>query len=134
MSAAAVTVEEYLSAFPPERRERLEEVRRLILAAVPGAEERIRYGMPAVMLGGRYAIHWAGWKTHVGLHPVPRLSPELEHELAPLRTGKDTVALPWGRELPADLVSRVAAAIVELREDAAHPLQSHPLQSHPLQS
>lgn len=118
MSVAAATVEEYLAAFPPERRERLEEVRRLILAAVPDAEERIRYGMPAVMLGGRYAIHWAGWKTHVGLHPVPRLSPELEHELVALRTGKDTVALPWSRELPADLVSRVAEAIVELRGPA----------------
>ncbi|PTL74553.1 hypothetical protein C1I63_01490 [Rathayibacter caricis DSM 15933] len=115
MSASVATVEEYLAAFPPERRARLEEVRRLLLQAVPDAEERIRYGMPAVMLGGRYAIHWAGWKTHVGLHPVPRLSPELEHELAALRTGKDTVALPWNRELPAELVSRVAEAIVELR-------------------
>ncbi|MCJ1696711.1 DUF1801 domain-containing protein [Rathayibacter caricis] len=115
MSASVATVEEYLAAFPPERRARLEEVRRLLLQAVPDAEERIRYGMPAVMLGGRYAIHWAGWKTHVGLHPVPRLSPELEHELAALRTGKDTVALPWSRELPAELVSRVAEAIVELR-------------------
>ncbi|OOB91125.1 iron chaperone [Rathayibacter sp. VKM Ac-2630] len=112
---AAATVEEYLAAFPPERRARLEEVRRLLLRAAPDAEERIRYGMPAVMLDGRYAIHWAGWKTHVGLHPVPRLSPGLEHELAALRTGKDTVALPWNRELPADLVSRVAEAIVELR-------------------
>ncbi|KQQ21211.1 hypothetical protein ASF48_09575 [Rathayibacter sp. Leaf299] len=115
MSASVATVEEYLAAFPLERRARLEEVRRLLLQAVPDAEERIRYGMPAVMLGVRYAIHWAGWKTHVGLHPVPRLSPELEHELAALRTGKDTVALPWNRELPAELVSRVAEAIVELR-------------------
>lgn len=117
MSTPAASVADYLAAYPDDRRARLEEVRRVLLDAVPGAEERIRYGMPAVMLGGRYAIHWAGWTTHIGLHPVPRLSEALEEELAPLRTGKDTVALWWSRPLPIDLVARVAAEIVALRTE-----------------
>jgi uncharacterized protein YdhG (YjbR/CyaY superfamily) len=82
---------------------------------VPNGEERIRYDMPAVMLGGRYAIHFAGWKQHLGLYPVPRFDGPLEAEVEPHRTKTDTLSFPWSRPLPYDLIERVSAAIVALR-------------------
>ncbi|MEQ1736003.1 MAG: DUF1801 domain-containing protein, partial [Rhodoglobus sp.] len=112
---AASTVDEYLATFPLEQRAVLQRVRETLLAQVPGATEKIRYGMPAIMLGGRYAIHFAGWKKHVGLYPVPVLSPNLEVELAPFRSGKDSVNLPYSEPLPYELLSRMAAALVALR-------------------
>lgn len=115
MAEAAASVDDYLAGFSPEVRSALEEVRAAIHAAVPGGEEKVRYGMPAVMLGGRYAIHFAGWKKHIGLYPVPPLGGELEAEVARLRSGKDSVNLPLGRPIDVGLVTRIAARIVELR-------------------
>ena len=42
-----VTADGYLAAFPPEVREILERVCETLGDAVPGGEEKIRYGMPA---------------------------------------------------------------------------------------
>ena len=64
--------------------------------------------MPAFMLGDRYALHFAGWKHHVGLYPVAPLDPELEAEVAPYRAAKDTVKLLYRDPLPTDLIERIA--------------------------
>ncbi len=42
---------------------------------VPGSGETIRYQMPCATLGDRYLIHYAGWKKHIGLYPVPVAGP-----------------------------------------------------------
>jgi uncharacterized protein YdhG (YjbR/CyaY superfamily) len=67
------------------------------------------------MLGGRYALHFAGWKKHIGLYPVHELPQPLETEVAPRRSGKDTVGVPHNEPLPVELISRITRAIVELR-------------------
>ena len=113
--ASVSSVQEYLEGFDPEVREKLERVRAAIHASVPGAEEKVRYGMPAVMLGGRYAIHFAAWKKHLGLYPVPVLDDDLEAELAPYRAAKDSVNFVYSKPIPYDLISRVSRAIVALR-------------------
>ncbi|GAA1056288.1 hypothetical protein GCM10017608_27860 [Agromyces luteolus] len=116
----AQTVDEYIASFPDDVADRLRQVRAAIVAEVPPpVEERIRYGIAAVMLGGRYAIHFAGWKHHIGLYPVPTLPGPLESEVAPLRSATDTVNLPHRAELPIDLIGRIAAAIVAQRAAAS---------------
>jgi uncharacterized protein YdhG (YjbR/CyaY superfamily) len=117
--AAPADVDSYLAGFPPEQREILERVRQAIRSRVPDPVEKIRYGMPAIMLGGRYALHFAGWKKHLGLYPVPRLDDALEERLAPHRSEKDTVAFPWTRPVPYDLIEEVTEAIVARRGDGA---------------
>ncbi|KQY46452.1 iron chaperone [Cellulomonas sp. Root137] len=105
------TTDEYIATFPDDVRPILAEVAAALRRALPGAEERIRYGMPAFMLGGRYALHFAGWKHHVGLYPVATLDPELEAEVAPHRSAKDTVKLLYRDPVPTDLIERVATAL-----------------------
>jgi uncharacterized protein YdhG (YjbR/CyaY superfamily) len=112
---AATTVDDYIAGFAPEVAERLQRIRETIEAEVPEPEERIRYGIAAVMLGGRYALHLAGWKKHIGLYPVPPLPEPLEHEIAPYRAEKDSVVLPHSAPIPYELIGRVTAAIVALR-------------------
>ena len=63
-------VDQYIAGFPPEVQAILVEVRDAIHRGVPDGVEKIRYGMPAVMLDGRYAIHFAGWKKHLGIERV----------------------------------------------------------------
>jgi len=115
MNASAQTVDEYIAGFPPEVAERLRAVRAAIRAEIPDAEERMRYQIAAFMLGGRYALHFAGWKKHIGLYPVPRLPEPLESEVTPHRQAKDSLAFLHKEPLPVELISRIARAIVELR-------------------
>lgn len=109
--AAPTSVTAYLDGFSAEQRGVLEQVRAAILRAVPGGEEKIRYGMPAVMFADRYGLHFAGWKKHVGLYPVGELDPDLEAEVAPHRTTKDTVRFFYKDPVPYDLVERIARAL-----------------------
>jgi uncharacterized protein YdhG (YjbR/CyaY superfamily) len=109
------TVDEYIAGFPPEVQGILESVRAAIRSGVPDPQEKIRYGMPAVMLGGRYAVHFAAWKKHIGLYPIPTLDEPLESEIAPYRSAKDSVNFPFGKPVPYDLIARVTRAIVASR-------------------
>ena len=111
----AASVDEYIAGFPPDVQEILARVREAIRSEVPDPVEKIRYGMPAVMLGGPYAVHFAGWKKHVGLYPVPVLEGELEAEIAPYRAAKDSVNFAYSKPIDYDLISRVTAAIVAKR-------------------
>ncbi|ADO68163.1 iron chaperone [Stigmatella aurantiaca] len=119
MAEQAKTVDAYIAAFPSDVQEILQRVRRAIGDAVPGGEEKIRYGMPAVMLGGRYALHFAGWKKHLGLYPVPALDDELEREIAPYRAAKDSVNFPYTKPIPYSLIERVARSLVARRQTAS---------------
>ena len=117
-TGAPESVDEYVASFPPEIRDVLEQVRAAIHAGVPGGEEKVRYGMGAVMLGGRYALHFAGWKHHVGLYPVPAFDDPLEQEVAPYRSKKDTVNFPYAKHVPYELITRMAEEISRLRAAA----------------
>lgn len=116
--AAAATVDEYIAGFPPEVAERLQRIREVILAEVPLPEEKVRYGIAAVMLGGRYALHFAGWKKHIGLYPVPTLDETLEDEITPYRAEKDSVVFPHTQPIPYELIGEVTRAIVARRAAA----------------
>jgi len=52
---ADATVDEYIGTFPDDRQQLLQLVRSAIHRGVPDAPEKIRYGMPAVMLDRSYA-------------------------------------------------------------------------------
>ena len=93
--------------------ERLRRLREIITQHFDGGEETIRYGMPAVMVGTRYGLHYAGWKKHVALYPVPVFPEPLESAVVPYRSGKDAVTFRHHQELPYDLVDRICGAIAE---------------------
>ena len=62
------SVEEYIGSFPADVQPVLEQVRRAILSAVPGAGETISYQIPTIMLGGRPLLYFAGWKRHISVY------------------------------------------------------------------
>ncbi len=112
------TVEEYIDGFPDEVQLILRRTREALLEAIPGGTEKIRYGMPAVVFGSRYAIHYGAWKKHLGLYPVPMADAELEPLLEPLRTTRSTVAFVYSRPVPYELIRRIARYLVETRAGA----------------
>jgi uncharacterized protein YdhG (YjbR/CyaY superfamily) len=112
---APASVEEYLAGLPDDVRPIAQLVRDTIMAAVPGAEEGIRYQMPVVTLDGSYVVHWTVWKQHLGLYPVPPLDGPLERELAPRRSGKDTVKVRFDEPVPVELIDRLTRELVARR-------------------
>lgn len=111
MPPQPTTIDDYIAALPDDVRPLLQRVRQAIRAALPDAEERIRYGMPAIMLNDRHAVHFAGWKKHIGLYPVPVLAGSLETEIAPYRTHKDSVRFLYSEPIPYNLIERLAAEL-----------------------
>lgn len=93
-------------------------MRQAIRVALPHAEERVRYRMPAVMLDDRYALHYAGWRKHIGLYPIPVLPEPLETEIAPYRTHKDSVRFLYSQPIPYDLIGRLATELGTARRAA----------------
>ncbi|MBO9534182.1 MAG: DUF1801 domain-containing protein [Solirubrobacteraceae bacterium] len=111
MPTKPTTIDEYFAAATPEVRAVLDDVRAVLLQAVPDAEEKYRYDMPAIMFGDRYGLHYAGWKQHLGLYPVGELPADLEAEAAPFRAKKDSVNFKYAQGIPLDLIGRIAAAL-----------------------
>ena len=105
------SVEAYLAALPEEARSALEQIRRTIRAAAPGAIEAISYGMPAFMDRGRLLVSYGAFKGHYSLFPGSRVVREaLGDDLEPYVTGKATIRFPADRPLPVELVERIVQA------------------------
>lgn len=121
MTKSPTTVDDHIATLPDDVQRVVERVRQAIRAALPGAEERVRYGMPAVMLDDQHALHYAGWKKHIGLYPIPALAEPLEAEIAPFRTHKDSVRFLYSQPIPYDLIERLATELGVTRRAAGPP-------------
>jgi uncharacterized protein YdhG (YjbR/CyaY superfamily) len=113
--AGITSIDDYLTGFPSEVREVLQEIRRVAHEAVPGAGETIKYQMPTLTLNGRSLVHFAGWKAHISLYPEPGPDGALEHELDPFRSGRGTLKFPLDRPIPYALIGRVVQRLAEER-------------------
>ncbi|HET7726097.1 MAG TPA: DUF1801 domain-containing protein [Candidatus Limnocylindrales bacterium] len=110
--ARPASVDDYLTALAPERRERIEALRRSVREVVPEAEEAIAYNMPAFRLDGRFLVSFDAFKRHDSLFPASEgVVRELGDEVRPYLAGRGTIRFPLGRPLPLDLIRR----IVEIR-------------------
>lgn len=107
------SIDEYIEACPPDSRAYLQEIRKLIRALVPDAKERISYQIAAFERNGKNIIHFAGWKKHVSLYPVPAGSEAFERQVAKYVDGKGTVKFPLDEPLPIKLIEKVIKLHVE---------------------
>ena len=115
MNKKPTTAEEYVATFQADVQNALKILREIIYDTIPEATETIRYAMPAVMLNGRYIVHYAAWNHHIGLYPIPPMPADLEPEIAPYRSTKDTMRLPHGTPIPTDLIRRLLTELVKQR-------------------
>jgi uncharacterized protein YdhG (YjbR/CyaY superfamily) len=101
------SIDEYIAACPEQTHERLQEIRAAIKKLAPKAKEKISYQIAAFELNGRNLIHFAGWKKHVSLYPVPAGSEAFERQIANYAGGKGTLKFPLDEPLPIKLIERV---------------------------
>lgn len=101
------TVDEYIAAQDERVQPRLNKIRAILRKALPEAEECISWSMPTYRKG-RNIIHFAAFKKHIGVYPGGEATEEFAEELAEYDTSKGTIRLPYDRELPEDLLVRIA--------------------------
>ena len=119
MATSFDSVDGYIASFPPEVQDIVQLLRQSIARAIPGLQESIRYNMPVMGCDGKYVVHFAGWKRHIGMYPIPVFDELLEHEVGPYRAAKDTIRFPYSKPIPFDLVERVTAVLVRQRQGLA---------------
>ena len=101
-------IDEYIAAQDEKIRPRLNEIRAVLQSALPEASERISWSMPTYWKG-RNIIHFAAFKKHLGLYPGGKATEVFAEELAGYDVSKGTIRLPYDRELPVELIRKIAA-------------------------
>jgi uncharacterized protein YdhG (YjbR/CyaY superfamily) len=104
----ARTVEEYLSHFDGETRERLDTLRSLILDIIPEeATESITYAIPTYKIGKNRLVYFAGYDKHVSLYPLPKTAPDsFMKELDVYKAGKGTAKFMHTKPLPIEFIKQ----------------------------
>lgn len=107
MNPKATSVEEYLSWFPLEIREKLELIRQTIREAVPEAKEVISYHMPAIKTK-EVLVYYAAAKNHLGFYPTNSGVTEFKKELAGYQTSKGAIQITYDQPVPVELIAEIA--------------------------
>jgi uncharacterized protein YdhG (YjbR/CyaY superfamily) len=116
--ARALSVDDYIEAFPPDVQAVLETLRALARRVLPEAEEAISYGIPAYRIGGADIVYFAGWQRHTSLYPIPAVSDAVEQQLKPYRAGRGTLRFRLGEPLPTDLIESIIQLLADQRRRA----------------
>ncbi|WP_339700075.1 DUF1801 domain-containing protein [Algoriphagus aquimarinus] len=122
MNAKPSSVEEYLSWCSPEVREKLEQMRAIILKAVPKAKEVVSYSMPAYKTT-EVLVYFAAAKKHIGFYPTNSGVSQFKKELKKYVTSTGAIQFPLDKPLPLKLIADIsqfrateAEAKVELKK------------------
>jgi len=99
-------IDAYIARYPPRVRSLLEQVRRTIRKAAPGASETIKYQIPTFTLNGNL-VHFAAYAKHIGFYPAPRGVEPFKSALSRYEGGKGTVKFPLDEPLPVSLITRM---------------------------
>ena len=104
------TIHDYIASASPEVRVILEQIRRVVRAAVPSATETISYAMPAFKLD-KVFFFFAAFKNHIGIFPPVKGDRKLQTDLAPYRGEKGNLKFPLSEPIPYELIGRVASVL-----------------------
>src|SRR5712664_531164 len=99
-------ITEYINAAPKEAQKKLREMLACIRAAAPGAEESLKWGMPAFSYR-RILVTFAAFKHHIGFYPTPSAVKAFADELSKFATAKGSIQFPLEKPLPLSLIRKI---------------------------
>ena len=109
-------IDGYISQFPADVQEILEQVRETIRHAAPDAKEKISYQMPAFRQHG-ILVYFAAWKKHIGLYPPITGDKAVEKAVARYAGPKGNLQFPLDEPIPYDLIERIVK--LRVKQDSA---------------
>ncbi len=101
------SVDDYLRAAPPAGQAAFADVRAIVRAVAPDAQERMSYGIPTFFVGGKRLVHVGLWKDHLALYPIPSGDDAFAAEIGPFVKGKGTLHFPYAGPSVTDVIARV---------------------------
>ena len=102
------SITEYINAAPKGAQRKLREMRACVRACAPGAEESLKWGMPAFSYR-RILVTFAGFKHHIGFYPTPSAVRAFAKDLAKFATAKGSIQFPLDKPLPLPLIRKITA-------------------------
>ncbi|GAC1623491.1 MAG: DUF1801 domain-containing protein [Candidatus Acidiferrum sp.] len=102
------SISEYINAAPKEAQKKLREMLGCIRAAAPGAEESLKWGMPAFSYR-RILVTFAVFQHHIGFYPTPSAVSAFVKELSKFATAKGSIQFPLEKPLPLSLIRKITA-------------------------
>ena len=87
------SIDEYIAGFPESVQHVLEQIRAVIKAAAPDAQEAIKYRLPTFVLNGNL-VHFGAFNKHIGFYPTPSGIEEFKDELSVYENAKGSVQFP----------------------------------------
>lgn len=117
--ARPTNIAEYIEAAPKKAQKKLREMLACIRKAAPGAEESLKWGMPAFSYG-RILVTFKAFKHHIGFYPTPSAVKAFAKELAKFKTASASIQFPLDKPLPLTMIRKITAFRVKesLEEDA----------------
>ena len=100
------SIDEYIATFPEDIQKILEEIRAVVKAAAPEAEEKISYQMPTFFMNGNL-VHFAAFKKHIGFYPTPSGTEAFQKELSIYKGAKGSIQFPLNEPMPLKLISKI---------------------------
>jgi len=83
-------VEKYISNFDKEVQLKLNAIREAIIEIAPEATGRICMGVPTYDLNGKWLVHFAAFKKHIGFYSDPDGILAFKNKLKEYKTSKGT--------------------------------------------
>lgn len=118
LTKGPATVDEYLSGLPEKERAVLSDLRKIIRATAPHADEVISYGMPGYKYHGML-VYFAAFKNHCSFFPGTSMLEQFGKEVAKYKTSKGTLQFTVDKALPASLVKKIVRERMKQNEAKA---------------
>ena len=101
------TVEAYIAVFPENIQSRLQQIRQVIKANAPEAEELISYNIPAFKLHGML-IFYSAYTNHISISiPPSKVYEAFKNELSVYKVSKSAIQLPSNQPIPLELIGEM---------------------------
>lgn len=102
------TIIEYIDAAPKGAQKKLREMRACIRTSAPGAQESLKWGMPAFSYR-RILVTFAAFKHHIGFYPTPSAVKAFAKDLSKFVTANGSIQFPLEKPLPLPLIRKITA-------------------------
>lgn len=109
MKTTITTVAAYIRTIEKEKQTTLKEIRAIVVACAPDAQENIAYGMPAYTWNGKPLFYFAAMKKHIGLYPTPGPIEAYIDSLKSFSTSKGCIRIPYETTIPTKLIKNLIA-------------------------
>ncbi|MEI8095812.1 MAG: DUF1801 domain-containing protein [Spirochaetales bacterium] len=99
-------VDQYIETCDPAVQPLLRELQSRLAAWIPGAEQRIAYGL-ATFYWHENVVHFGAFTKHVGFYPTSSGIAAFSAEFGGRKWSKGAVQFPLAQPLPWDLIERM---------------------------